>query len=181
MDTITITGLTSGSVSGFLSAHVEGSIDRNGLPSDYPDAASATFQISARDPSHVIYNVLNFIDICPVGASCVDSEYTKFFIGNGSWSETVLVPFTVTAENPSFVLDASLSVFTQLGGAANFGNTATLGMNLPDGYSFTSESGYFLTRTDPPTTVPEPASLSLFGVCLVGFAMIGKRRRRHSA
>jgi hypothetical protein len=56
------------------------------------------------------------------------------------------------------------------GGPADFSNTATVRMRLPDGASFQSESGVFLTA------VPEPASAGLLGLGLA--ALIGWRRRR---
>jgi hypothetical protein len=55
-------------------------------------------------------------------------------------------------------------------------HTASLNFDpLPDGLSFTSDSGVFLTQ-DGVTSVPEPASAALVGIGLLG--LLGLRRRR---
>jgi hypothetical protein len=46
---------------------------------------------------------------------------------------------------------------------------------VPEGVTWTSESGVFLSQTSPPTTAPEPATLLLVGFGLLGIA--GLRRK----
>lgn len=58
----------------------------------------------------------------------------------------------------------------------DFGGTAYFDVILPDGFTFTSESGFFLTERQA-ATVPEPGSLALFGVGLAGLAGARMRRR----
>lgn len=53
----------------------------------------------------------------------------------------------------------------------DFSNTASLSLVLPDGVTFSSASGQFLT----PTGVPEPASLALFGAGVLGFRLLRRR------
>ncbi|MDP9115891.1 MAG: PEPxxWA-CTERM sorting domain-containing protein [Actinomycetota bacterium] len=65
--------------------------------------------------------------------------------------------------------------------ACDFGNTARIGLTVPTGVSYTSDSGVFLTATGgtvpPVTAVPEPGTWALM---LAGFATLGSvtRRRR---
>lgn len=61
----------------------------------------------------------------------------------------------------------------------NATNTAQLGIELPDGFSFTSESGVFLTQApddDPPARVPAPsvAVLILSGLGILGAVRLRK-------
>ena len=59
----------------------------------------------------------------------------------------------------------------------DFGHTARVGLEVPNGVSFTSDSGVFLTAANGVPAVPEPATWALM---LAGFGVIGgvaKRRR----
>ena len=59
----------------------------------------------------------------------------------------------------------------------NFGHTAQLGIELPEGMSYTSSSGVFMSDL-PGTQVPEPATAMLL---LAGLAALGARCRGHCA
>jgi hypothetical protein len=60
-----------------------------------------------------------------------------------------------------------------------FGHTARLGLELPDGWSFTSESGRLMTIDDEDVgALPEPPVLALL---LAGWAVVGLRRGAHRA
>jgi hypothetical protein len=50
----------------------------------------------------------------------------------------------------------------------NFGHTAQLGIEMPDGWTFTSSSGVFMSQL--PASVPEPAALLMW---LAGFGLAG--------
>lgn len=73
---------------------------------------------------------------------------------------------------------AAVPVFMELFAAGqygytDFGDTATFSFDaLPDGVSYTSASGIFLTGSGAP--VHEPASIALLGVALVGLALVRK-------
>ena len=53
--------------------------------------------------------------------------------------------------------------------AMNFEHTATLALTLPDGYTFTSESGMLFAREPP-------ATLQAFAACGVGLVVARRRR-----
>jgi hypothetical protein len=59
-----------------------------------------------------------------------------------------------------------------------FGNTSALGFaGLPNGVSFTSQSGVFLTGLTGPGGVPEPATWAMM---IMGFGLVGSAMRRRS-
>jgi hypothetical protein len=71
-------------------------------------------------------------------------------------------------------IDALLDVDCRNGAICDFGNTATFSFGaLPTGLSWTSESGVFLTAA-PPNGVPEPGSLALLAIGLVGLAVVSR-------
>lgn len=84
---------------------------------------------------------------------------------------------TVDATHPSFVLTASLSSaaapLTAGVEIVDFGNTASLSILLPNGFTFHSASGVLLS-----TPVPVPPPFALFATGL--FSLFAARRRRPS-
>jgi hypothetical protein len=97
--------------------------------------------------------------------------------------------FFVSPSSPSFTFLARLFVTSALGftdppgtvkqARVDFGDTAHLSIDLPDGYSFTSSSGVFLTDVAAP--VPEPGTewLLLAGLLpLMAHSFARKRARR---
>ena len=59
-------------------------------------------------------------------------------------------------------------------GSADFSHTAQLSLILPEGFTFTSDSGVFLSsvNTQPGSSVPEPPTYALLlaGLVLLGFS-----------
>jgi hypothetical protein len=97
----------------------------------------------------------------------------------GDWSAIGPSVFTgqvtISAANPWLEIDSELE-----GGGffADFAHTAHLDMLLPDGLTYTSASGVFLTAPTTPSGVPEPAT---WATMLLGFAAIGVSVRRKRA
>lgn len=91
-------------------------------------------------------------------------------------SITLFVPTGETTLN----LQAELGIFCIGTGLCDFGNTAALRFGaLPDGLSFTSQSGVFLSGLSGPAPgVPEPASWAML---IAGFGLVGARLRRRRA
>jgi hypothetical protein len=118
--------------------------------------------------------------------------------GNGSVFDTVLrltfdVPAVTGADGVvraglvqySFFLGANATGLvdvdgTLLSGTADLAHTAVITQVLPPGWSYTSESGVFLTEspTEPPSPVPEPGTTALM---LGGIAAMVSRLRLRNA
>lgn len=75
---------------------------------------------------------------------------------------------------------ARVVAFAADGGFANFENTASLYLRLPEGVSVSSSSGQFLALANPVITspVPEPETWALLAA---GFGLLGWRHRGHGA
>lgn len=91
----------------------------------------------------------------------------------GVFSTTLIIPTGTT----TLGIYADLLLDCRGGSQCDFSHTGQFGFGpLADGLTFTSASGNFLTGAgQPPSSVPEPASLALM---TVGFAMVGVARRR---
>jgi hypothetical protein len=95
----------------------------------------------------------------------------------------VELPFTA---NPGDEFEIDVFLRAQASGApghyafADMGNTARLGLILPEGASFTSESGLFLATADPLAVVPLPAPAVLLasGIAALGAIRHRQHRRR---
>ena len=83
-----------------------------------------------------------------------------------------MISVTFDASNPSFRIDAVLSVSGNYGAQISDPDDALIGLTLPAGYSFTSASGVFGTDV---AAVPEPGSALL--LLMAGLGALGIRRR----
>lgn len=72
-------------------------------------------------------------------------------------------------------LSANLTVRTEGEAVANFGNTASFGLSLPEGVTFKSASGVFLSQQAG--VVPEPTSTALLIAGLLVMARVMQRRQ----
>lgn len=59
--------------------------------------------------------------------------------------------------------------------SCGFGNTARVGLDVPGGVSFTSDSGVFLSGASPVAPIPEPGTWALM---VAGLAAVGRTVRR---
>jgi hypothetical protein len=95
--------------------------------------------------------------------------------GIGDWTalgpETFLGQIDISGADPSLRLDFDL---VQIAGPADFSHTASIWLDLPEGATFESASGVFLSEASP---VPIPATLVLFGAGIIGLAGIRKLPR----
>jgi hypothetical protein len=104
-----------------------------------------------------------------------------YLVTVGTWSELGPDRFVGTyyldAADPGLVFSMQLDALVQNGGSySDFGRTAALSFDLPDGVTFTSDSGVFLSGA-----APEPAAWALM---LIGFFSVGgaiRRRHAHAA
>ncbi len=87
------------------------------------------------------------------------------------------IPFIIGAGSMSF--GASLNSYAQFGNTAQFSNTGKLFLRTPEGVSFSSESGSFLTSAAPifSTTVPEPQTYLLLLTGLSALGVLISRRQ----
>jgi hypothetical protein len=74
---------------------------------------------------------------------------------------------------PTLTIGGRLYAVTQGDALADFGHTARFGIEVPEGVTFTSSSGIFLSAVQ--TAVPEPGTWLMM---LVGFALIGSGLRQ---
>jgi hypothetical protein len=82
--------------------------------------------------------------------------------------------FTVT-NGESLQLFYLQTMNCNFGQVCDFSNTGQMGLSLPAGVSFTSDSGLFLTQSEG-SAVPEPGSLLLMGLGIVAMGWFGRRQ-----
>jgi len=95
--------------------------------------------------------------------------------GAGTTNETFTGVYAVPAGMSSDSLNAWLEVSCGDGDSCDFSHTATLGISLVNGVTYTSQSGVLLTQT---SSAPEPSSwaMMLMGGLGVGAGWVRRRR-----
>jgi hypothetical protein len=160
----------AGAISGVVTGYVVGGIDGALTP-------SAFFESAFGPPS--AYGLVDTVVETALGATvrrdeartnpCPAPQAFVFCTSGTSFGVNFLAPFSISDQARDVNIEVGLTAFGKGGGIANFNNTLSLGIVLPAGLSFTSDSGAFLTQ------VPEPAPLALVGM---GLAIVGACRRR---
>ncbi|WP_235902777.1 PEPxxWA-CTERM sorting domain-containing protein [Sandarakinorhabdus oryzae] len=96
------------------------------------------------------------------------SHYNTWVEGSTRFFDVVL---DLEGANPTFGVEMTLEAIASLGSTSDFYNTAGLQFLLPQGMTYTSQSGVFLTATG----VPEPATWAML---VAGFGLVGAISRR---
>jgi hypothetical protein len=114
----------------------------------------------------------------PMGANVGFSQYN---LASGSRSQTFDLTFNPATDHYIRVYEDMGAWFTPYNGqsaTADFSHTGTIQIILPQGATFTSDSGVFLTG---PAAIPEPETYAMLlaGLGLLGLA--GRRRKQNGA
>jgi hypothetical protein len=135
--------------------------------STVPSAASAQMVVSVTSIGGAVrrYETLSaFAANCGAGTNCEVGTSTM---------RTGSVAFQIFNGSTSFIM--GLSGNASMGNSFNFGNTAKFYLRLPEGVTYTSASGNFLTAAAPIFAVPEPSTWAMLAV---GMGMLAAKRRR---
>jgi len=119
--------------------------------------------------------------VCTSGLSGVCSLVNPGELVQGFWSSS---PSTVdqlfSIDIPLTSADSTFAFYARIiasttgpDGVADFGNTARFSLILPEGLSFSSGSGVFLSAN---RVVPEPGTLALLGLGLAGLGLSRRRK-----
>lgn len=185
-DVLTITGPISAPVTIRISMTVDGSFVSNG-PTDLRNSLGA-FALAVSGGggpyAELFLNQLSggFIqeqDVSRYGGKVITDAGNAASLQFTLYDDVVvtdtsrLIPFQAIGSLNLITPDSPGSI------SANFGNTARLQVSLPMGLGFVSQSGVFLTAPqDTQTAVPEPASLLVLCVALLGTSVVRLRSGR---
>ena len=140
-----------------------------------PGIAKAFHKVGVFDTAHPATNVYITEGFIPGALSCENAFGAAFdgdcFVGDSA-SAVRSAPFSLS--NGTFSFDWRLTVEAAGGASAEFGNTALVWLRLPEGVTFTSESGGFLAEAAP-LPIPEPSASLLL---LMSFSVLAVRKRR---
>ncbi|MBL4822747.1 MAG: PEP-CTERM sorting domain-containing protein [Colwellia sp.] len=133
------------------------------LTLDYSDVGAAPLDITDLGASNTFYFDVEFIDL----GFTFDFTVTDFVgaISTVSYDQLVAIPSAAPTER----VYVSFSDFV---GSADFANVATISAAITG-----STAGADLTISEVGTTsIPEPTTIAIFGLALVGFAFSSKRK-----
>jgi hypothetical protein len=143
-----------------------------------PGIASATHTVLVTDLAHPFSPVLlsEYFLPSPMSpfSSCEDSPASECIIGNNS-SVARTLRFPLSNGTYTFIWHLTLEAFA--GASADFGNTALAYLRLPDGVTFTSESGAFLAEAVPLVPEPSVALSTTTALCWLVVMAMARRKR----
>jgi hypothetical protein len=123
-------------------------------------------------------------------ASAYDFDFTpnpsstNLADGEESWSKTLLFDPAVNSHiGFELYINATLNTYTTQWAHADFANTGLLDIQLSEGATFTSSSGFLLTDAGDdlgpgPAPVPEPSTFILLGIGLAGLSICARRQKQ---
>ena len=171
-ETVHISGNISSPVTGFLIADLDGNLFANALyENTFLDASAvAFFQMSVNNDPGEFDNYVFQTTGCPSTLPISG----QFCINTNLINTEISIPFEISDAQRDFSFNIFLGSSSFGGGTVNLSNTAALGLILPNGLTFTSDSGVFLSQLAV-GQVPEPSSMLLFGSGLIGLAVFLRR------
>jgi hypothetical protein len=133
--------------------------------------SDARFDLKSNNSTNYLTQV-NYLDTYPSGAPGVWTTNADHTVN--TYTENYLLTGSII--DLGVALEANLQCGT--GYFCDFSHTAKLGLTLPTGVSFTSDSGTFLTAGAPTAgAVPEPATWAMM---VFGFGLAGGTMRRRN-
>lgn len=160
-------------------------IDGSMLESGFGDAAlSGGINIDGGASESVSIGDMLSGGVCQTGPCIYNQSTAGNWVSAGfSPDSTGLVVFTgvyaLTGASGDLSIFATLSLTSAVNGVSgsandDYSNTAALSLSLPQGVSYTSDSGVFLSQA---SSAPEPATLSLAGLTLAALGAVKSRKR----